>query len=292
VDIDQLTALLNQVVPAWDARVLAAKDGLNWSADASYDELFKAVGDKPILATAAGGRLSDGTRVARLDQRAGRARYISRERAWTLDRAGIPFGDDSIALSAVRRALDSLGVPATELGRVRLDTQTAEVAPGDEPDGKLFDVYRLVSWTRIVNGLPVHGSRVVGAVTQEGAVQRLLVNWPRFTMPAGMTLRTRDAVVADLVRAIARQAPVPVDARTVSARLAYVPERYLGTTPRDLPSEGDLVSSDDNDKPTGDPTYPTRKRLSGVIQRHVPAVVVSVSTGETPYQLAAAVAAP
>jgi len=112
-------------------------------------------------------------------------------------------------------------------------------------------------------------------------------------MPAGMTLRTRDAVVAQLVQAIARQAPVPVDARAVSARLAYVPERYLASTPRDLPSDGDLAPpSDDTDKVGGDPSYPTRKRHANEIVRHVPAVIVSVSTGETPYQLAAAVAAP
>jgi len=292
VNIDQLTTLINQVLPAWDARVLAAKDGVNWSADLGYDGLFAAVGDKPILASAGAGRLSDGTRVARLDAIGGRARYVSRERAWTLDRAGVPFGDDSVALSAVRRALDGLHVPAGELGRVRLDTQTAEVAPDGEADGKLFDVYKLVSWSRLVNGLPVQGSRAVAAVTQDGSVQRLLVSWPPFTMPPGMTVRSRDVVVAELVKAIARQT-VPTDARTVTARLAYVPERYLGTTPRDLPSDGDLQTpSDDNDKPSGDPSYPTRKRLTGRIVRHVPAVIVSVNAGETPYQLAAAVAAP
>jgi hypothetical protein len=292
VNLDQLTALLNQVLPAWDERVLAVKDGVPWSADMAYDDLFAAVGDKPIPLSADVGRISDGARVARLDRRAGRARYISRQRAWTLDRAGIPFGDDSVALQAVRRALDGLRLPAGELGRVRLDTQTAEVAPEGEADGKLFDVYRLVSWSRIVNGLPVQGSRVVGAVTQEGAVQRLLVNWPQFIMPAGMTLRSRDAVVAQLAQALARQAPVPTDARTLTARLSYVPERNLGTTPRDLPGDGDLTSSDDSDKVGGDPRYPTRKRHANEVVRHVPAVIVSVSTGETPYQLAVAVAAP
>lgn len=293
VTLDQLTALLDQVLPAWDERVLAAKDGINWSADASYDALFAAVADKPIPLSADVGRISDGARVARLDRLAGRARYISRPRAWTLDRAAIPFGDDSVALASVRRALDGLRVPTGELGRVRLDTQEAEVAPDGEADGKLYDVYRLVSWSRVVNGLPVQGSRVVAAVTQEGAVQRLLVNWPQFTMPAGMTLRSRDVVVAQLVKAIARQAPMPGDARTLSARLAYVPERYLGTTVRDLPGDGDLQTpSDDSDKVGGDARYPTRKRHANEIVRHVPAVIVSVSTGETPYQLAAAVAAP
>jgi hypothetical protein len=86
---------------------------------------------------------------------------------------------------------------------------------------------------------------------------------------------------------------VPTDARLVSARLAYVPERHLGSTLRDLPSDGDIAPpSDDTDKVGGDPRYPTRKRHAGEVVRHVPAVLVSVSAGETPYQMAAAVAAP
>jgi hypothetical protein len=43
---------------------------------------------------------------------------------------------------------------------------------------------------------------------------------------------------------------------------------------------------------SGDPRYPTRKRHANEVVRHVPAVIVSVSAGETPYQVAAAVAAP
>jgi hypothetical protein len=293
VDIDRLTALIDQVLPAWDERVLAVKDGVDWSADLGYGDIFAAAGDKPLATTDDVGRIADNGRVARLDRRAGRARYISRERAWTLDRAGLPFVDDTVVAGAVRRALERLRLPAGELGGVGLDTQVAEVAPGGEPDGKLLDVYRLVSWSRTVNGLPVQGSRVVGAVTQDGAIQRLLVNWPPFATPAGMTLRSRDVVVAELVRAIARQEPVPTDGRVVTARLAYVPERHIGSSPRDLPGDGDIAPpSDDSDKVSGDPRYPTRKRHANEVVRHVPAVIVSVSAGETPYQLAAAVAAP
>jgi len=294
----QVAELVDKALPAFDATVLRVTNGPAWSAKANYAGLFRAMGDKPPATTPPSGTLrwADDGRVARVEPALGRLRYVSNARAWTSRDWGLPAADDKITSAVVRQAVAALGLPAAELGALRLDTQVAETAPAGATTSKILELYRLANISRTVNGLPVVGSRVTAAVTSSGDIQRLLVRWPAFVVPTGLKLRGRGAVVSDVVEAIMRQNPVAIDDRLVAARLTYVPEAHLrpydprGGVNDDDPStstEGDETGPDhDGDKPR----YPTHQRRANVTVRYVPAVLVSVTAGETPYQMAVALA--
>lgn len=296
----QVADLVEQALPAFDASVLRASNGPAWSAKVNYSGLFKAMGDKPPTVTPPAGtlRLADGGRVARVEPALGRLRYVSNARAWTTRDAGLPAADDKTTSAAIRQAVASLGLPAAELGALRLDTLVAETEPETGAASKVRDLYRLANVARTVNGLPVAGSRVTAAVTSAGAIQRLLVRWPTFVMPTGLKLRARGAVVSDVVAAIMKQNPVAAEDRFISARLTYVPEAHTAPyNPRDGVNDDDPSASTGGDEEAADndhdgekPRYPTHKRRANVAVRYVPAVLVSVMAGETPYQLAVALA--
>lgn len=294
----QVTAMVDQAIPVFDATVLRVTNGPAWSAKATYAGLFRAMGDKPPATTPPSGtlRLADNGRVARVEPSLGRLRYISNARAWTTADAGLPAADDRITSAAVRQAIGALGLPSAELGALRLDTQVAETAPAGATTTKIYDLYRLANVSRTVNGLPVIGSRVSAAVTAAGDIQRMLVHWPAFVVPTGLKLRARGAVVTDVVAAIMRQDPTPIDNQFVTAKLAYVPEMHLqpykprGGVNDDDPSTSTAGDESGPDTDGAKPQYPTHQRTAKVTVRYVPAVLVSVTSGETPYQVAVALA--
>jgi len=290
--------LVDRALPAFDASVLRVTNGPAWSAKASYAGLFRAMGDKPLATTPEPGalRIADGGRVARVEPALGRLRYISNARAWTTRDAGLPAADDKTTAAVTRQALAALGLPGAELGALRLDTQVAETAAAGATTTKILDLYRLATVSRTVNGLPVVGSRAMAAVNAAGDIQRLLVRWPTFVVPTGLKLRARVDVITDVVAAIMRQNPAALDDRSVSARLTYVPEAHLVPyKPRDGVNDDDPSTSTSGDETEPDhdgdkPRYPSHQRRANVTVRYVPAVLVSVTTGETPYQMAVAVA--
>lgn len=296
----EVSELVEKALPAFDASVLRVTNGPAWSAKVGYAGLFKAMGDAPVTTPPPAGtlRLADKGRVARVEPALGRLRYVSNARAWTTRDAGIAAADDKTTSTAVRNAVAALGLPAAELGALRLDTQVAETAATGATTTKIVDLYRLANLSRTVNGLPVVGSRVSAAVTSAGAIQRLLVHWPTFVVPTGLKLRARTAVVSDVVAAILRQNPVAIDDRFVAARLTYVPEAHLrpydprGGVNDDDPSAstGGDEEAADNDHDGEKPRYPSHQRRANVVVRYVPAVLVSVTAGETPYQMAVALA--
>ena len=95
---------------------------------------------------------------------------------------------------------------------------------------------------------------------------------------------------------IMRQNPDVLDDRSVSARLTYVPEAHLAPySPRGGVNDDDPSPSTGGDETGPDhdgdkPRYPSHQRRANVTVRYVPAVLVSVTTGETPYQTAVALA--
>jgi hypothetical protein len=294
----EVADLVDKALPAFDAAVLRVTEGPAWSAKLDYAGLFRAMGDKaPATAPAVGTlRLADNGRVARVEPALGRLRYVSNARAWTTRDAGLSVADDKTTTAVIRQAVAALGLPAAELGALRLDTQVAETAAAGATSTKVLDLYRLASLSRFVNGLPVAGSRVSAAITSAGDIQRLLVRWPPFFVPPGLKLRARGAVVSEVVAAIMRQNPVAREDRFVSARLSYVPEGHLRPySPRDGANDDDPSTSTAGDENGPDhdgdkPRYPTHQGRANVTVRYVPAVLVSVTAGETPYQMAVALA--
>ena len=293
-----VAALVDRALPAFDASVLRVTNGPAWSEKTSYAGLFRAMGDKLPATTPPAGtlRIADGGRVARVEPALGRLRYISNARAWTTRDASLPAADDKTTATVTRQALAALGLPGDELGALRLDTQVAETAAAGATTTKVFDLYRLATVSRTMNGLPVVGSRAMAAVNAAGDIQRLLVHWPTFVVPPGLKLRARGDVISDVVAAIMRQNPAALDDRSLSARLTYVPEAHLiPYKPRDGVNDDDPSTSTSGDETEPDhdgdkPRYPSHQRRANVTIRYVPSVLVSVTTGETPYQMAVALA--
>jgi hypothetical protein len=199
----------------------------------------------------------------------------------------------------VRDAVAALGLPAAELGAVRVDTQVALGGPTGAQPTEEHELYRVVTAVRQVNGLPVHGSRVRAAVTRAGTIQRIGVAWPTFVLPRELKLRTREAVVRQVVDTVVQKGASPAGKRLLTAHLAYAPERHTqpanppittseDDNPRDAGDDRDETAGDDAD--AKDARYPSRKRHLRETVRYIPVVVVSVLAGETPYQLTVPVA--
>lgn len=250
----EVRALVEEALPQWNADVLKVHDKGQWSRTLDFDAVFKAVGDdKPIPVEKlpeGAKRLADRDKVVRLNLDIGKIRYINRARAWKFDEEAPSKGVEvEKAREVVLKATADLGIPRDEMAEPRVATQVAAAAPVSSKMIKYeYEMYRIVTVPRTLNKLSVYGSRVRTAVSNKGQIQRLQVNWPPFRLSPNLFLRTRDAVVKQVVNEIMTQRPTP------PIRI----QAYLAYTPRSLDDEEIWF---------------------------VPAAIVSVYSDPTPYQL-------
>ncbi|MDH5575883.1 MAG: hypothetical protein OEY80_10400 [Nitrospirota bacterium] len=258
VGMKEVQAMVEKTLPPWDEKVLAIKEGGNWLDKLDFNRVFRAFGEKPEgikFFPADAERVATRDMIVRLDRQAGKVRYINRERAWQFDRhASTKAVESKQALEVVANLTQKLGLPKEEMSQTRVDTQMAGGAPvGSKMIKDLFEMYRVVTISRSVNQLPVYGSQIRAAVSNEGMVQRAQMVWPAFGLSPDLTLRKRPDVVKQTVEEIMAQDPM-ADIY-MKAVLAYA-----------LRSQGDEDF------------------------RYVPAVIVSVYSSPTPYQLVIPVA--
>lgn len=254
----EIWRLVEEALPHWNAEVLKIRDREDWSKTLDFDAVFKAVGDKaiPVEKLPHGAkRLADPEKVVRLDLARGKIRYISRARAWKFDEQATSKAlEADKAREIVLKVMAELGIPRDEVVEPRVATQVAAAAPvGSETVKYEYEMYRIVTVLRTLNKLPVYGSKVRTGVSNKGQIQRLQVDWPAFRLSPNLSLRTREAVVKEVVNEIMRQRPAP-DTRI---------QAYLAYAPRSLDDEEIWF---------------------------VPAVIVSVYSPPTPYQLVIPVA--
>lgn len=254
----EVNAMVSKALPTWDASILEAKQGKDWTTRISFERIAKAMGDKPIRAQKLpdiAQKVSDESRTIRFKPGMGTLRYINRARAWDYKKhAQTKAIDAREASSIVQKAIDNLGIPQEERGKIRVDTQIAAGGvAGKEEITDQFEMYRIVSIPRMINKLPVYSSGARAAISNDAQIQRLQLAWPAFRMDSQLTLRSRRDVIKQVAREMMAQ-DLEKGAR-VHATLVYTPRTH---------DDEEIV--------------------------YVPAVVVSVYSKPTPYQVVVPVA--
>ncbi|MCP3980932.1 MAG: hypothetical protein GY716_16640 [bacterium] len=156
----------------------------------------------------------------------------------------------------VFNAASQLGLPSSELdptgGGMRVDTLGGRGydAANPSPDGdEQLELERWLTIDRFVNGLPVFGSQVRGAVSNNGEIARLSARWPRFELESGLVLRSRQSVldeVADHMWDAELGAAIEVEAQLVYTRAG---DKFI---PAALVSFSDPLSGEDLVVPLAD----------------------------------------
>lgn len=280
--------------------------GTDWLAGVQPNQAMRAVGDQPLTDDRGGAgvqvyRLADKTRALRLDRVRGKLRYTSLARRWSRKSAAQePVGKQQAADLALKAAT-ALGLPREEMGGVRVDTQVGLTGSrGEKAPQARYKMYQVVTMGRKVNGLPVLGSRSRVAVANQGTIQRLKLSWPQFRLKGSLALLSPDALVNRVAGEIMKNQPnAEIKLR---AQLVYVPVAFTRTPPRTgISAEDDweapvagMTGRDADDPPAGSsPTVqPQEQRRAAppVPPEFVPAVLVSVHSRHTPYQVLVPVA--
>ena len=263
-DRERLTQLVKQALPSWDEKVLQVPKTENWAADLTPRRVAEALEDSDLLAVikeAPNGVEIFRTKgsVLRFDAEKGQLRYVNRARSVdaTGDLGKLP--ENAKAEEIALGTLTSLGLPRREFVDFSVATQIAGGAPVDSREMQVkAEIYRLVTVPRRVGDLPVFVSRARAAVTPEGQIQRLRVNWPPLTLQPDMRLVEADDVVAravdllmdhnasEKVQLRAQLGYLPTDAKDETVVMPVVlfsvedpPTPFMFSVPVVEPGEGD-----------------------------------------------------
>jgi hypothetical protein len=214
------TVQIDAGLPTFTTAVLAAPAGPDWMSSVNVGRVALAVEDAaPAIEIHDGDRTvahdpADNSFV-KLDYREGFIRYASKLRRFNFDTDTHVAVPETLAQGLVMQAFAELGLPASELGPVDVDTmmgQAIDVVSGASMPS--FERERLVTVGRVINGLPVLESQTRASVSNGGEIARLQVIWPRFELAAGLTLRPRAEVVDEIADRIFRsRSGNPVDLR-------------------------------------------------------------------------------
>jgi len=255
---EQVARLVEAALPKWDAGVLNVASKENWAEQITFSGILKSLGDrstvpKDLPSGAKQVNIQDNV-IAKLDPDLGKVRYANRERGWSLERfAGSKAIAETKARDAAVNVLIKLGLPRDEIAEIEVQTQMAGGGRvGSSKLEELHEMYRFVSVNRQINKLPVYGSTSLIAINNKAQVARLKVNWPAFQMDKELRLREVKPVSIQAVEEILRN--LPQSDTSISAQLVY-------------------ASRGDDEAPS-----------------YVPAVVFSVASLPTPYQVVVPVA--
>lgn len=219
---------VDAVLPSFDTTLLAPANGPDWMALLSVAQVAGAAGDTPPANIVRDSWLVEATDAAetqlvKLDFDEGRVRFANLTRLFDYDlhpHAAVPT---SVAEGMLYTAADALGIPATE--RLMAEVATVKgrlVSNGGVPEDS--ELERLVTMHRTIGGVPVYDSMMRMSVNNLGQTCRMLVRWPQFVMPAGLTLRTRMDVVDDIaaqVMDLQDGIPVDLDLTVAYGRFGY-----------------------------------------------------------------------
>ena len=161
--------------------------------------------------------------VLRFRPEQGELRYESRARAVDLlnDVGELPSPEETEQVAL--RVLTRFGLPRDEFVNTEVVTQ---IAAGGSIESREVEVrremYRLVAVSRRLGELPVFVSDVRAAVTPEGQIQRLRINWPPLSLESEMRVVAAEYVVERAVEVLVdRDTSAEAEMR---ARLGYLPQ--------------------------------------------------------------------
>ncbi len=210
-DFNYYLGLVNTTLPAFSSSMITVPNGPDWMAGKTVHAVAAAMLDSDPGTILTGGQVvlgydpPDGPRYVKLDFGEGYIRYANQNRAFraSLPCSAVPATSADAAFTATAGAL---GVPTSEW-----DTRTVDLVKEREVDSEAQDptpelsceVERMVTMMRkAANGYPIFGSRMREAISNASERARLLVDWPRFVMASGLSMRTRTDVVTDLAERI------------------------------------------------------------------------------------------
>ncbi|HKQ59881.1 MAG TPA: DUF6345 domain-containing protein [Candidatus Polarisedimenticolaceae bacterium] len=196
---------VDSALPAWDATILDAPAGPDWMRTLTMSQLAAAVSDTPPSGVVTSGGLSeasDGTRSFQTDRGRGRVRYTNQTRQFSyVGSPRVPW-DETASRNLVLALAGQLGIPSPEYSQIYVDTVAGYGFPSSDPSSTPATTTlaeRMVTLERRIHGLPVVESLVRAAVSNTGQIARLLVRWPNFRLRPGLTLRSRQEVVDEIV---------------------------------------------------------------------------------------------
>lgn len=227
-DRDRLTKLVKQALPSWNDAVLQIPETRNWAVDLSPLRVAVLLDDRELAAAikeAPNGaevfRTKGSTLRFRPEQ--GELRYVSRARGVDpLNDVGelpSPNASEQVTL----RALARFGLPREEFVDPEIATQAAAGGSIKSREVEVrSEVYRLVAVSRSLGELPVFVSDARAAVTPQGQIQRLRINWPPLSLEREMRVVEAENVVERAVEVLVDH-DTSVEAQ-IRARLGYLPK--------------------------------------------------------------------
>ena len=196
-----LVRSLDAVLPKWGAEVLRAPTGVDWTGNLNVAGVARHFGAAKLADLAAGAPAgTEGVKGAeglvRIDKARGYVRLVNNLLVPQIGTTPIQFPTDQQTRELGLKFLGELGIPATEIGGSDVATQMAAdgSVKSTKPD-RVNAILKLFSANRLVNNLPVFGSKAIIAITGRGQVQRLKTQWPVFRLDARDALLLRADVL-------------------------------------------------------------------------------------------------
>lgn len=199
--LDDYKIQVDAALPSFGSGMLSVPAGSDWMAEMSVSVVATSVNDLPAPSQIVkDGELVVATDPAdmsfvKIDFSRGRVRWANKDRRFDYDNFPHSAVSESDALLVFQGVSDALGIPASERSLVEVRTVLGTPATASGGQAASHDREQLVSMMREVNGFPVYGSLVRMSVSNLSEPARLLVLWPRFVMPSGLSLLTRSTVV-------------------------------------------------------------------------------------------------
>jgi len=200
--------VIDGIVPDPDPRLRETPPGPDWLGKMRLEEIIAAGRDQFSFERIVEDGIMVGmntaeTKFVKMDMNRGLLRYLNTERQFdykSSPRKALPADEAAeIALASLMQ----LNLPADEIALDDMDVATVGAESRDNKGQPLerFEVERLVTLKRQVNGFPVFESDARVAVSNRGRISRLLVrDWPQFKLlfSGDLQLQKRDTIVRNL----------------------------------------------------------------------------------------------
>ncbi len=232
---EAILGLVAEQTPSWNNTILRVPNTKAWATSVDPGKLAELLQDDDLANAVkrADGKVAiDGRTmvqsdavVLRVDSAAGGLRYINRKRTFSEAVADRPLPDEGVAKRMAGDFLQQIGISERQLNDPLVNTQLAIGGTISDAENKVSgepeEVYRLVTYQRRINDLPVFGSRAQFAVNHQGQFQRARVTWPSIKLDTSDKLVSKNDVIA-------RAADFLVDHGMksngeITAQLGYVP---------------------------------------------------------------------
>lgn len=231
---------LDATIPKIEPAMFRVHSGEDWMTVLSVEKLALSLNDtfplpkKEKKSNKIEVRNKERSKVASIDYNRGRVRYINKERTFRWTEKPKHSIQMETARTIAANGLKSIGVPASEMGRLRVDTIMGQHFNVADPtkQSQPFERDRLVTVERRGYGYPVFEEYARLAISNKGEIARLFIIWPKFQLKPNLMPVQREPVideVADYLFKTRRGRQLELDAELayVSAGSFYIPAVVL-----------------------------------------------------------------